>query len=126
MPDASLHLRRHPPLRLHLPSPLPSPLLSSTPPPPPPPPPRRGRWFGLAFVAALAAGVWAVASGTLEIPQRFDPWAPLDVSAPPDWLTRFKLSRARGEPRRCLAALAQTGMQYDLLPDRVTGPGCSF
>jgi hypothetical protein len=71
-------------------------------------------------------GAWAVATGRLKIPEHFNPWAPLDVNAPPGWLTGYKLSRARSEPGRCLAALAQTGMQYDLLPDRVTGPGCGF
>jgi len=92
-----------------------------------PAPSRRKRWLVLAAVcAAFAAGVWAIASGRVEIPERFNPWAPLDVAAEPDWLTGFKLSRARRDPARCLAALAQTGMQYDLLPDRVTGPGCGF
>jgi hypothetical protein len=90
----------------------------------------RKRWLGAAFVcAALAApllAAWGVATGRLVIPERFNPWAPLDVAAAPDWLTGFKLSRARNEPARCLAALAQTGMQYDLLPDRVTAPGCGF
>jgi hypothetical protein len=77
-------------------------------------------------LAALLLGAWSVASGRLEIPERFNPWAPLDVVAPPDWLTGYKLHRARSEPARCLAALAQTGMQYDLLPDRETGAGCGF
>ena len=96
-------------------------------PPAKPAPSRRKRWLGMAAVcAALAAAAWAVATGTIEIPERFNPWAPLDVAAPPDWLTGFKLERARREPARCLAALAQTGMQYELLPDRVTGPGCGF
>jgi hypothetical protein len=92
-----------------------------------PVPSRVKRWLGMAAVcAALALGAWAVATGTVEIPERFNPWAPLDVAASPDWLTGFKLERARREPARCLAALAQTGMQYELLPDRVTGPGCGF
>lgn len=93
-----------------------------------PAPSHRRRWLlaAAAAGAALAAAAWAVATGTVEIPERFNPWAPLDVAAPPDWLTGFKLERARREPARCLAALAQTGMQYDLLPDRVTGPGCGF
>jgi hypothetical protein len=60
------------------------------------------------------------------VPERYNPWAPLDVAAPPNMLTAYKLARARDDPRRCLAALAQTGMAYDLLPDRVTGPGCGF
>jgi len=92
-----------------------------------PTPPRRKRWFALAVVCAmLAAGAWVIVTGRVEIPKRFNPWAPLDVAAEPDWLTGFKLSRARRDPARCLAALAQTGMQYDLLPDRVTGAGCGF
>ncbi|WP_436317952.1 extensin-like domain-containing protein [Variovorax paradoxus] len=82
--------------------------------------------FVCAALAALLLGAWAVATGRLKIPERFNPWAPFDVTAPPGWLTGHKLSRARSEPARCLAALAQTGMQYDLLPDRVTAPGCGF
>jgi hypothetical protein len=46
--------------------------------------------------------------------------------AQPNLLTRYKLSRARSDPARCLAALAGTGMQYDALPDRTTGEGCGF
>ena len=48
------------------------------------------------------------------------------VAAPPNFLTDYKLSRARSDPARCLNALAQTPWVYDLLPDRVTGPGCGF
>lgn len=69
---------------------------------------------------------YALYSGRLVVPAHLNPWAPLDVMAPPDWLTPYKLSRARSEPGRCLAALAQTGMQYELLPDRITAPGCGF
>jgi hypothetical protein len=46
--------------------------------------------------------------------------------AQPNLLTGYKLSRARSDPARCLAALAGTGMQYDTLPDRSTGEGCGF
>jgi hypothetical protein len=77
-------------------------------------------------LAVLAACAWAVATGAVRIPDRFNPWAPLDVAASPDWLTHFKLSRARAEPGRCRAALANTGMAYEPLPDRETGPGCGF
>ena len=88
--------------------------------------PRWGRWiFALLWGAAVAGG-YAVYSGALIIPERFNPWAALDVAAPPNFLTATKLARARGDPARCLAALAQTGMRYSPLPDRVTGPGCGF
>ncbi len=80
--------------------------------------------WSLTLVAlALAFGLY---SGAIVVPERFDPWAPLDVNAPPDMLTDFKLSRAKGDPVRCNAALATTGMQYDTVPDRATGPGCGF
>lgn len=94
-----------------------------------PPPPRRphwGRWlFALVLGTAVAAG-YSVYIGIIAIPERFNPWAPLDVAAAPNLLTPMKLARARANPQRCLAALAQTGMRYSPLPDRVTGPGCGF
>ena len=76
-----------------------------------------------SLVTAVGYGLY---SGRLVIPERFNPWAPLNVMATPDVLTRYKLSRARGDPAVCLAALAQTGMQYDVLPNRATAPGCGF
>lgn len=76
-----------------------------------------------AVLLGLAGAVWR---GAIDIPDRLDPWAPLDVNAEPDWLTGFRLQRARTDPARCLAALSRTGMQYDVLPDRETGPGCGF
>ncbi len=88
--------------------------------------PRWGRWiFALLWGAAVAAAYSAYV-GAITLPERFNPWAALDVAAPPNFLTAVKLSRARGDPQRCLAALAQTGMRYSVLPDRVTGPGCGF
>lgn len=84
------------------------------------------RAFAWGIVAVLAGLVYAVYSGALAVPPHLNPWAPLDVMAPPNALTDFKLSRARSDPLLCKAALAQTGMQYDEVPDRVTGPGCGF
>lgn len=80
----------------------------------------------LALAASVAGVGYGIYCGAIKVPDRFNPWAPLDVAAAPGFLTGFKLSRARSDPLRCLAALAQTGMQYDTLSDRVTGPGCGF
>lgn len=81
----------------------------------------------MALVAlALGAALWRVGSGHIEIPPRFNPWAPIDPMETPGLLTGFKLSRARGEPAACLAALDRTGMQYETVPDRTTGAGCGF
>lgn len=92
----------------------------------PPHPPRKRHWMLLLLSSLVAAAGYGLYSGRLLIPDRFNPWAPLDVMAPPNWWTGYKLSKARNHPALCLSALAQTGMQYDLLPDRVTGPGCGF
>jgi hypothetical protein len=87
---------------------------------------RWGGWLFAMLWGAAVAGGYSVYVGLVTIPERFNPWAPLDVAAPPNVLTSAKLARARSDPQRCLAALAQTGMRYSLLPDRVTGPGCGF
>ncbi|WP_395059765.1 extensin family protein [Polaromonas sp.] len=88
--------------------------------------PRWGRWLVAVLWGLLVAAGYSVYSGILTLPERFNPWARLDVAATPNVLTPFKLSRAKSEPAPCLAALAQTGMRYSVLPDRVTGPGCGF
>jgi hypothetical protein len=84
------------------------------------------RYSTLALVVTVAGVIYGIYCGAIDVPARFNPWAPLDVAATPDVLTGYKLSRARSDPARCLNALAQTGMQYDTLPDRVTAPGCGF
>ncbi|RZL91663.1 MAG: extensin family protein [Variovorax sp.] len=62
----------------------------------------------------------------VRIPDNYNPWAPLDIAAEPNLLTGFKLRRAREDPARCMATLAQTGLGYEPVPDRSTGPGCGF
>lgn len=64
--------------------------------------------------------------GVIDVPEAYNPWAPLNVTATPNALTGYKLQRARSDAAACQAALFQTGFQYDNLPDRVTGPGCGF
>jgi len=81
----------------------------------------------LALLIALAALLAAALHfGALEIPDRYDPLAPLDVAAEPNLLTGLKLRRARSDPARCFAALARTGLQYEPVADRSTGPGCGL
>lgn len=94
-----------------------------------PPPASRPRWRGwltplLVLLTASAAGAYAFHSGA--IPARLNPWAPLDVAAKPNFLTGYKLSRARADPALCLRALKRTGMQYERLPDQVTGVDCGL
>lgn len=77
----------------------------------------------LLFALLLA---WGVRSGWIAIPEAWNPWAPLRIDAPPNLLTRFKLSRASADREACRAALAQAAMQRAQLDDRETGPGCGF
>ncbi len=79
--------------------------------------------LSLALPAVLAASVY---TGALSVPERYNPWAPLDVAAEPNLLTGFKLRQARGTPERCLAALALSALDYEKVPDRRTGEGCGF
>ena len=82
---------------------------------------------GWAIVLAMLVGLmWAWRAGHLALPPEHDPWAPLDVAVEPNWLTATKLRRAKGDAAACLAALAQTGVRFEPVPDRVTAPGCGF
>ena len=82
------------------------------------------RLTGLVILALLAALGYALYSGGIVVPDRYNPWAPLRIDEPPGWLTRFKLTRASGDAQQCRTILAQTQWRYSPVPDRETGPGC--
>jgi len=84
------------------------------------------RLFWSALVVLLAAAAYAVYSGRLEVPDRLNPWAPLDVDEPLGWLTRYKLSRLSHDPGLCLSVLTRANVRYVPVADRETGPGCGF
>jgi hypothetical protein len=71
------------------------------------------------LLLALLALVW---SRGWRPPDRYNPWAPLDLREPADLLFRYKLERLAARPRDCRAALARSGARFDALPDR-GGPG---
>lgn len=54
-------------------------------------------------------------------PDRHNPWAPLVVSEPPNWLTRHKLARLDERPFACRDVLATTALRTTPVPDRDTG-----
>lgn len=85
---------------------------------------RRRAW--LLLVLALLLAFWGWRAGWLALPDAWNPWAPLQVEAPPNLLTWYKLSRASADPRACKAALVQAHMNWIPLESRVTGPGCGF
>ncbi|BBT15384.1 hypothetical protein WP8S17C03_14330 [Metapseudomonas otitidis] len=85
---------------------------------------RRGRVLGGGLVLALALLPLAVRQGWIEVPPRWNPWAPLDVREPPNLLTSFKLMRLQADPQLCKQALDSAGMRYQAVPDSVPAPGC--
>jgi hypothetical protein len=75
----------------------------------------------LALAVALGCGLYA---GKIVVPERWNPWAPLRIDEPLNWLTRFKLARASRDAAQCKTILAQSQWRYSPVPDRETGPGC--
>ncbi|WP_280351196.1 extensin family protein [Pseudomonas sp. BN414] len=60
----------------------------------------------------------------LELPPRWNPWAPLDVRDAPNLVTRFKLSRLQGDRELCRLALTSSPLRYAALPDSAPVAGC--
>lgn len=85
-----------------------------------------GRYVFLVVWTALLAAAYGIYSGVVPVQDRHNPWAPLEVSETPGFLTPYKLGRALNNPALCLSALERSSMTFDVLPDRVTGPGCGF
>lgn len=82
-----------------------------------------GRLFwGLCFISLLAAGqAWHLG---WRPPAQWNPWAPLDLQAPPNLLTSFKLARLRDDPALCAQALATSSLRYRPQADSPAGVQC--
>jgi hypothetical protein len=71
----------------------------------------RFRWvlfLVLLIIGALGVSVWR---GWISLPPQWNPWAPLDVKARPNLLTRYKLMRLRDDPQLCDQALSSSGLR---------------
>jgi hypothetical protein len=69
------------------------------------------RWWLLLIlllIGALGLGVWR---GWISLPPQWNPWAPLDVKAEPNLLTRYKLMRLGDDPQLCDQALSSSGLR---------------
>jgi hypothetical protein len=75
------------------------------------------------LLLALLALVW---SRGWRPPDRYNPWAPLDLRAPADGFFRYKLQRLARDPAACITALAQAGARFEPLPDRAEPGGCGW
>ncbi|WP_263260733.1 extensin family protein [Pseudomonas sp. RIT-PI-S] len=77
-------------------------------------------WLSLVAIALMLALGWSA----WPIAPRWNPWAPLDVEEAPNWLTRYKLLRLRGDPQVCRAALATSKLQYRPQANSPPGDRC--
>lgn len=75
--------------------------------------------LGAAMLLSTQDSAW-------RLPDRYNPWAPLQIEAAPNLLTRYKLARLQSDPVACLATLAQSGFAFEALSDRETAPGCGW
>lgn len=83
--------------------------------------------FTLALVLLPAAAWWAVATGRVEVPPRWNPWAPLDVAEAPGPFTRLKLGRLSEIPAQCRDTLAAGGARFAPLEQRLDErTGCGW
>ena len=75
------------------------------------------------LLLALAALVW---SRGWRPPDRYNPWAPLDLAAEPDLFLRFKLARLADDPAMCRRAIREAGAVFTPMPDRQEPGGCGW
>lgn len=80
--------------------------------------------FLLLLLAALAVFVYAVWRGHLDIPAKWNPWAPLDIREAPTLLTSFKLKRLQQDRLLCEQALKTSDLDYVSVPDSTRQAGC--
>lgn len=80
-------------------------------------------WLLLLLLMAL---MWLVWAHGWRPPDRYNPWAKLDLRASPDAFFRYKLQRLAEHPAQCRAALSDAGASFSPLTDRDDANGCGW
>ncbi len=75
----------------------------------------------LVLGGAFVVGVWR---GWVPLPADWNPWAPLDVRASPNLLTRFKLGRLQDDPALCDQVLETSGLRVSRQADSAADAAC--
>lgn len=75
----------------------------------------------LVLAGGLLVGVWR---GWVPLPDDWNPWAPLDVRASPNLLTRFKLGRLQDDPALCDQVLKTSGLRVTHQADSPVDAAC--
>jgi hypothetical protein len=70
-----------------------------------------GRWIFWLVLLMIGGAAFSVWRGWLAVPAQWNPWAPLDVKAAPNWLTGYKLMRLRSDPELCAQALSSSDLR---------------
>ena len=70
------------------------------------------------------AFVVGVCRGWVPLPADWNPWAPLDVRASPNLLTRFKLGRLQDDPALCDQVLETSGLRVSRQADSAADAAC--
>ena len=78
----------------------------------------KGLLLVLLLIGAAGLSVWR---GWIPVPAQWNPWAPLDVNAAPNLLTRFKLMRLRDDPQLCDQVLSSSGLRVTRQADSPGG-----
>jgi hypothetical protein len=79
------------------------------------------RWLLGSLLLALL-----LALALRHLPPAWDPRTPLDLTAAPNLLTGWKLTRMAWQPEQCRAAFAASGIAISPVPDRASGDGCAL
>lgn len=84
----------------------------------------RGSAILLMVLLVCGAAVAAVWRGWIEVPDAYNPWAPLDIRAEPNFLTPYKLSRVQNDPQLCEQALSTSSLQFSRQADSNPSAAC--
>lgn len=84
------------------------------------------RVIGIALVLAIAILATMLATGSITIPDRWNPAAPLAIADEPNLLTGYKLARLETSAERCRTSLSTSEFRYQPLPDRELRNGCGY
>ncbi len=83
----------------------------------------RGISILLTYAFLLAAIVVIIVRA---LPARHNPFAPIDLTAPPGVATPVQLARLKGDREACFTALDQAGVLYTPLEDEPRGEKCGL
>ncbi len=80
-------------------------------------------WLLFILLLSLVALIWMRG---WRPPDRYNPFAPLDLKAEPDVFLRYKLQRLGADPAMCRAAIHDAGAVFVPLADREEASGCGW